>query len=312
MLVNNTICKLIGIEYPIFQGGMASLGTWELVSAVSNAGGLGIIGSGGAPSEWLREQIKLTGEHTDKPFGVNIMLMSPFLQDNLKVLIEEKVHVVTLGAGNPGLFIKMMKEAGIIIIPVVSSVALARRLERLGVDALIAEGMESGGHVGDTSTMALVPQIVDAVKIPVIAAGGIADGRGLAAAMALGAGAVQIGTRFICSNECIAHPKFKEYIINAQDRATVVTGVTTGHPVRCLENKLTRKFAELEKSGASVEEIEELGKGKLPLGVIEGDIEQGSLMAGEIAGLIKDIKPVSDIIKDIISGAEKVISSLNS
>jgi enoyl-[acyl-carrier protein] reductase II len=310
MLTDSPVCRLLGIKYPILQGGMASLGTWQLVSAVSEAGGLGIIGSGGQTPAWLRDQIKLTREQTAKPFGVNIMLMSPFLDECLKVLVEERVSVVTFGGGNPGMQIKTMKEAGIKIIPVVSSVALARRLERSGVDAIIAEGRESGGHVGDTATIVLVPQVVDAVKVPVIAAGGIADSRGLVAAFALGAQAVQMGTRFICSHECIAHARFKEYILNAQDRATVVTGNTTGHPVRCLENRFTRAYNEMEKSGASTAQLDEMGKGRLSLGVIEGDIEQGSLMSGEIAGLIKDIKPVKEIIEDIISGADRVLHAI--
>jgi len=311
MLTDSAVCKLLGIKYPIFQGGRASLGTWQLVSAVSEAGGLGIIGSGGQSPEWLREQIDLTRNTTLNPFGVNIMLMSPFLDENLKVLIDKKVPVVTFGGGNPGLQIKMMKEAGIKIMPVVSSVALARRLERSGVDAIIAEGRESGGHVGDTATMVLVPQVVDAVKIPVIAAGGIGDARGLVAAFALGASGVQIGTRFICSEECIAHIKFKEYIINAQDRATVVTGASTGHPVRCLENKLTRTFADMEKFGATPAQLDEMGRGKLVLGVIEGNVEQGSLMAGEISGLIKDIKPVKQIIDEMVRGADRIAQSLD-
>jgi enoyl-[acyl-carrier protein] reductase II len=311
MLIDSPVCRLLGIKYPIFQGGMASLGTWQLVSAVSEAGGLGIIGSGGQTPGWLREQVDLTRSKTANPFGVNIMLMSPHLEENLKVLVEKKVSIVTFGGGNPGLHIKMLKDAGIRLIPVVSSVALARRLERSGVDAVIAEGRESGGHVGDTATMVLVPQVVDAIKLPVIAAGGIADSRGLVAAFALGASGIQVGTRFICSDECIAHPRFKEYIINAQDRATVVTGANTGHPVRCLENKLTRTFAEMEKRGASPAELDELGRGKLVLGVIEGNIEQGSLMAGEISGLIKDIKPVKEIIEDMINGADRVLQSMN-
>jgi enoyl-[acyl-carrier protein] reductase II len=311
MLNNLPICKLLGIQYPILQGGMACLGTWELVSAVSNAGGLGIIGSGNASSEWVRNQIKLTKSNTNKPFGINIMLMSPFLEEILKIVIEEKVSIVTFGGGNPGIYVKPFKEAGIKVIPVVSSVALAKRLERFGVDAIIAEGLESGGHVGDTTTMSLIPQICDSVKIPVIAAGGIADGRGLVAALALGAQGVQIGTRFICTNECIAHPKYKEYIINAQDRATVVTGNTTGHPIRCLENKLTRQFASLEKKGATPEDLEEFGKGRLKLGVIDGNIDEGSLMAGQISGLINDIKPVKMVIESIIAEAENILKSLS-
>jgi enoyl-[acyl-carrier protein] reductase II len=305
------ICRMLGIKYPVIQGGMASLGTWELVSAVSNTGGLGIIGCGGSTPEIVKDQIRKTKEHTDKPFGINIMLMSPYLKEYINIIIEEKVNIVTFGGGNPGLHMNTLKDAGIKLIPVVSSVALARRLERLGADAMIAEGLESGGHVGDTSTMALVPQITDSIKIPVIAAGGISDGRGLVAALALGAQGVQMGTRFICSNECIAHPKFKEAIINAQDRATVVTGVTTGHPVRCLENKLTRSFTKLEKEGTSPEVLDKLGRGKLHAGVIEGDIEFGSLMAGQIAGLIKDIRPVKEIIEGIVNEANVIINRLS-
>jgi enoyl-[acyl-carrier protein] reductase II len=310
MLSNFDLCNLLDIKYPIIQGGMAWLGTTELVSAVSNAGGLGVIGSGDAPPDWLRDQIRATRERTDKPFGVNILMMSPFVKDNLQVIVDEGVKIVTFGGGNPGTYIPALKEAGVKAIPVVSSVALARRLERLGIDAVIAEGMESGGHVGDTATMALVPQVVQNIKLPVIAAGGIADGHGLVAALALGAQGVQMGTRFVCSEECIAHPSFKERILQAQDRATVVTGESTGHPVRCLENRLTREFRALEKAGASPEELEAFGKGRLSSGIIQGNLEEGSLMAGQIAGLIKDIKPVKTIIEDIMAEAEKVIETL--
>ena len=289
---------------------MAWLGTSELVSAVSEAGGMGTIGSGHAHPEWLKEEIRKVKHATDKPFAVNIMLMSPFLKDNLKVVLDEKVPVVTFGAGNPGSHVPLLKEAGIKIIPVVSSAALAIRLDRLGVDAFIAEGMESGGHIGDTATFPLVPQIVDAVHVPVIAAGGIADGRGLAAALALGAQGVQMGTRFICSSECIAHQNFKEYIVQARDRSTMVTGNSTGHPVRCLANKFTRRFAEMEKGGKSPEELDALGKGSMSIGVIGGDIENGSLMAGQVAGLIKDIKPVKEIIDEIMAQAERQLVRL--
>jgi len=310
MLEDLALCKLLGIKYPIIQGGMAWLGTSELVSAVSEAGGLGTIGSGHAPPDWLREEIRKTRQATDLPFAVNIMLMSPFLKENLQVILDERVPVVTLGAGNPGSYIPLLKEAGIKIMPVVSSTALAIRLDRLGVDAFVAEGMESGGHIGDTATFPLVPQIVDAVHVPVIAAGGIADGRGLAAALALGAQGVQMGTRFICSTECIAHPNFKEYILRARDRSTMVTGNSTGHPVRCLANKFTRRFAEMEKAGATSEELDSLGKGSMYAGVIEGDLENGSLMAGQIVGLIRDIKPVKDIIEEIMQDAEKQLTRL--
>lgn len=289
---------------------MAQLGTFELVSAVSNAGGLGIIGSGNMPADWLKEQINQTRAHTDKPFGVNILLISPHLQDNLQVILEKRVPVVSFGAGNPGPFIPPLREAGIKTMPVVASVALARRLERYSIDALVVEGTESGGHVGETTTIALLPQVTSAVKVPVIAAGGIADGRGLVAALALGAQGIQMGTRFICSDECIAHVKFKDEIVKAHDRATAVTGASMGHPVRCLENKLTRKFLELEKAGASIAELEALAVGGLYSGVIQGNIEEGSLMSGQIAGLIKDIKPVQFIIDDIMNEAEETINSL--
>jgi enoyl-[acyl-carrier protein] reductase II len=310
MLHNLKLCGMLNIQYPIFQGGMAWLGTAELASAVSNAGGLGIIGCGDAPPDWVRDQIRSTREKTDKPFGINVMLMSQYLNDILKVVKEEKIKIVTFGGGNPGTKIPVLKEAGMIVMPVVSSVALARRLERLGVDAIIAEGMESGGHVGETTTMSLVPQVVDAVKVPVVAAGGIADGRGLAAALALGAQGVQMGTRFICSEECIAHPRFKEQIIKSRDRSTTVTGQSTGHPVRCLENRLTRQFTALEKAGASKSELEYFGRGRLYLGIIQGNIEEGSLMAGQISGLISDIKSVKQIIQDIMAEAENAIDLL--
>lgn len=290
---------------------MAWLGTAELVSAVSNAGGLGVIGSGDAPTDWLHQQIRQTREWTKKPFAVNIMMMSPFLADNLKLVVEEKVDILTFGGGNPGVYLAGLKEKGIKVMPVVSSVALARRLERLGADAVIAEGMESGGHVGETTTLALVPQVAASLKVPVIAAGGIADGHGLVAALALGAQGIQMGTRFICSEECIAHPVFKEQILQAHDRATIVTGVSTGHPVRCLQNKLTYKFTEMEKAGASTAELEELGRGRMSLGVMQGDIEEGSLMAGQIAGLIKEIKPVKAIIDDIMTEAEQIIGDIS-
>jgi enoyl-[acyl-carrier protein] reductase II len=310
MLSNFELCNLLDIKYPIIQGGMAWLGTTELVSAVSNAGGLGVIGSGDAPTDWLRDQIRATRDSTDRPFGVNILMMSPFVKENLQMIVDEGVKIVTFGGGNPGSYIPALKEAGVKAIPVVSSVALARRLERLGADAVIAEGMESGGHVGDTATMALVPQVVQSINLPVIAAGGIADGHGLVAALALGAQGVQMGTRFVCSEECIAHPSFKERILQAQDRATVVTGETTGHPVRCLENRLTREFSAMEKAGASIEELEAFGRGRLSSGIIQGNLDEGSLMAGQIAGLIKDIKPVKAIIEDIMAEAEKVIETL--
>ena len=301
------ICDLCGIEYPIFQGGMAWVSDYRLASAVSEAGGLGIIAAGHLTPEEVREQIRKTRERTSKPFGVNIMLMSPFADEIVKVAIEEKVAVVTTGAGNPGKYVKALKEAGIKVIPVVASVALAQRMQREGVDAVIAEGMESGGHIGDITTMALVPQVVDAVDIPVIAAGGIGDARGFLAALMLGAEGVQMGTRFALSKECAVHENWKKLYIKAKDRDTVVTGRSTGHPVRVIKNKLSKKFEQMEKQGAPKEEIEKLGVGALKAAAIDGDVEWGSVMAGQIVGLLKEEKTVKEIIEEIIQGAEKLL-----
>lgn len=286
------------------------MGTYELVSAVSNAGGLGVIGCGSCDSLWLKKQIQETRLRTSRSFGVNVMLMSPHANAVMQTCLEEKVPVVCFGAGNPGKYLKNFKEAGIKIVPVVSSVALARLLERDGADAIVAEGMESGGHIGETTTMVLVPQVVDAVSIPVVAAGGIADGRGLVAALSLGAQAIQMGTRFICSDECIAHPEFKKKITKARDRSTMVTGETLGHPVRCLENKMTREFKAKERAGASKEELEKYGTGKYYQGVIQGDLEWGSLLSGQIAGMVCDIKPVKTILEEVMSEAELTMKSL--
>ena len=310
-MIRTVLCDLLGIEYPVIQGGMAWVSTAELAAAVSEAGGLGIIGSGAAPAGWLKEQLRLARGLTKKPFGVNVMLRSPYAEEVMELLAEEPVAVVTTGAGNPAKYIPGLRRAGTKIIPVVSSVALARRLERSGVDALIAEGMESGGHIGELTTMALVPQVVDAVKIPVIAAGGIYDGRGLAAALALGAVGVQVGTRFMCAQECTIHPKVKEFIIKAKDRDTAVTGASTGHPVRALRNKLTKKYEELEKSGAPAEEIENLGVGSLRLAMVEGDIEYGTVMAGQVSAMVNRIEPARAIVEDIVRGAAAVIAGLN-
>lgn len=311
-MLKTPLCELLGIEHPIIQGGMAYLGTVELVSAVSEAGGLGIIGSGNLPPDWVKKEISLVRSLTHKPFGVNIMLMSPFVEQLVGIVIEEKVPIVTTGGGNPGVYIPKLKDAGIKVMPVVSLIALARRLERLGVDVIIAEGMESGGHIGETTTMALVPQVVDSVRIPVAAAGGFADGRGLAAALTLGAQGIQMGTRFVCSEECIAHPNFKQRILEAGDHDTVVTGGSLGHPVRCLKNKLTRQFQVMERENTPPEEIEQFGMGRLHSGVIEGDIENGSLMAGQITGLIKEIKPAKQIIEEIVAEAEALLVKLAS
>ncbi|WP_182188398.1 enoyl-[acyl-carrier-protein] reductase FabK [Pectinatus frisingensis] len=308
MFENNRLCKLLNIKYPIFQGGMAWIGTAELVSAVSNAGGLGIIGAGHMPPDLLRIEIQKTKKWTQKPFGVNIMLMSPFVKEVMQVVLDEKVPVITTGAGNPGEYIPALKEIGSKVIPVVASVALAKRLVRTGVDAVVAEGLESGGHIGEITTMSLVPQIVDAVDVPVIAAGGIGDARGMIAAFALGAVGVQMGTRFVLSTECIAHENYKKMVLKARDRSTVVTGRSTGHPVRVLSNRLTRKFQELEKGGASVAELEELGAGKLNLATHKGDVENGSVMIGQISGMLTEIKPVKQILEDIVSQVDATVN----
>ncbi|MEG6521580.1 enoyl-[acyl-carrier-protein] reductase FabK [Desulfotomaculum sp. 1211_IL3151] len=310
MRINTKLCTLLGVEYPILQGGMAWVSTAELAAAVSEAGGLGIIGSGHAPTEWLEEQISKAKRLTNKPFGVNIMLMSPFTEQNMQLIIQERVPVVTTGAGNPGKYVPALKGIGTKVIPVVASVALGQRMARAGVDALIAEGGESGGHIGELHTMPLVPQVVDAVDIPVIAAGGFFDGRGLVAALALGAQGIQMGTRFMCASECTVHDNVKGVIIKAKDRETVVTGRTTGHPVRVVRNKLTRHFEERERQGASPDELEKLGAGRLRMAMVEGDIQQGSVMAGQICAMVKKIEPAADIIQDIIGGAEQVIGRL--
>lgn len=294
------ITELLNIEVPIFQGGMAWVSTYTLAAAVSNAGGLGIIAAGAANGEYVRDQIRKVREITNRPFGVNVMLLSPYAEEVIKVIIEEKVPVVTTGAGSPGKYIKDLKAVGAKIFPVVPSVALAKRMEKEGVDGVIAEGTESGGHVGELTTMSLVPQVVDNVNIPVIAAGGIADGRGMLAAFALGAVGVQIGTRFVCSDECYVHENYKIAIISAKDRDAVVTGRLIGAPVRGLKNKLTREFEKLEERKASREEFEIFGAGALRKAVVDGDIKNGSVMAGQISGLINDIKPCSEIINDLI------------
>lgn len=306
MFEENPICKLLNIKYPIFQGGMAWIGTAELASAVSNAGGLGIIGAGHMPPDILRAEIQKAKKWTDKPFGVNIMLMSPFVKEVMQVVVDERVAVVTTGAGNPAEYLPSLKEVGTKVIPVVASVALAKRLVRSGVDAVIAEGTESGGHIGDITTMALVPQVVDAVDVPVIAAGGIGDSRGITAAIALGASGVQMGTRFVVSEECIAHENYKNLVLKAKDRSTVVTGRSTGHPVRVLSNKMTREYAELEAKQTPVEELEKFGAGRLNLATHKGDVENGSVMIGQISGMLDEIKPVAVIIEELVSGLAAV------
>ena len=310
MFENNAICKLLNIKYPIFQGGMAWIGTAELASAVSNAGGLGIIGAGHMPPDILRAEIQKCKGWTDKPFGVNIMLMSPFVKEVMQVVIDERVAVVTTGAGNPGEYLPALKEIGTKVIPVVASVALAKRLVRAGADAVIAEGTESGGHIGEITTMALLPQVVDAVDVPVIGAGGIGDSRGMAAAFALGAQAVQMGSRFVLSEECIAHENYKKMVLKAKDRSTELTGRYFGHPARVLATKLSRKYEEMEAAQAPAEELEKLGAGSLRRATHEGDVENGSVMIGEISGMLNDIKPVKTIIEDIVNGLPKVITGI--
>ena len=299
----NRICRMLDIRYPIFLGGMAHVSRAPLVTAVSDAGGLGIIGSGGMSAEMLAEQIALVREKTNQPFGVNLMLMDPNIDEQVAVVVRERVPVVTTGAGNPAKHLDQLRSAGIKVFPVVPVTALARRMERAGVDGIIAEGTESGGHVGEVTTMVLVPQVVDAVSVPVVAAGGIADGRGLAAALALGAEGVQIGTVFLASAEAPVHDNYKQAILNANDRSTLVTGRDIGAPVRAIANKMTKEFARYEKEGRPLEEFEHLAVGGLCRAVYEGDVDTGSLMAGQIAGLIGEIKPVQTIIQDMVRTA---------
>lgn len=301
------ITELLGIKYPIIQGGMAWVAEYHLAAAVSEAGGLGIIGAGGAPAAFVREQIQKVKELTDKPFGVNVMLMNPEADEIAKVIVEEGVKVVTTGAGNPGKYMAMWKEADIKVIPVVASVGLAKMMERAGADAVVAEGTESGGHIGAATTMTLVPQVVDAITIPVIAAGGIADGRGFAAAMMLGAEAVQMGTRFVVAKECIVHENYKQKIIGAKDIDSEVTGRSTGHPVRCIRNKMTREYLKMEKEGATLEELEKMTLGSLRKAVVDGDVVDGTLMAGQIAGMVNKEQTCAEIIEDVMAQAENLL-----
>ncbi len=311
-MIETRITKLLDIKYPLIQGGMAWVSSASLIAAVSNAGGLGVFGSGSLEPDLVREEIRKIKSLTDKPFGVNVMLMMPTAPGVVDVCIEEKVSVVTTGAGNPAPYVKRFKDAGIKVVPVVSSVALAKRLERSGVDAVIAEGHESGGHVGEITTMVLIPQIADAIKIPVIAAGGIADGRGIAAAFALGAEAVQMGTRFILAKECHAHINYKQAVLKARDRDTVMTGQKLGHPVRVIRNKLTKEYIDREFGGATNEELEEMGKGRLKLSVIDGDCCQGSVMAGQISGMLKKEQTAQEIILELEEDYRKVFERLQS
>ena len=306
----NRVCNILGIKYPIIQGAMAWIADGNLAGHVSKEGGLGIIAGGGMPVDILRENIKKAKEITSNPFGVNLMLMMPNIEDQIDVCIEEGVKIVTTGAGNPGVYMEKLKAHGIKVVPVVASVALAKRMERIGADAIIAEGMEAGGHIGEITTMALVPQIAEAVSIPVIAAGGVAGGKQFLATFALGAEGVQIGTRFLIAEECNVHDNYKEAIIKAKDRGTVVTGSYTGHPVRVLNNKLAKTMLKMESEGASVEELEKLGTGKLRLAAVDGDVKDGSVMSGQVAGMIKKRETVKEILTDLMEDLKRELNNL--
>ncbi len=302
------VSRLLGTTYPVIQGGMAWVAEYHLAAAVSNAGGLGIIGAASAPPEVVREQIRQAKKLTDRPFGVNVMLLNPNAAEVAKIVIEEGVKVVTTGAGNPAKFMDDWKAAGVVVIPVVASVAMAKLMERGGADAVVAEGMESGGHIGAQTTMTLVPQVVDAVNIPVIAAGGIADGRGVAAAMMLGAEGVQLGTRFVTAKESIAHENYKERIIKAKDIDSEVTGMSTGHPIRVLRNQMSREYLRMEKEGASFEKLEQLTLGSLRKAVMDGDVKNGSLMAGQCAGLVKKEQSCKEIVEELMTEADELLN----
>lgn len=310
MYFKTALCEMLDIKYPLIQGAMAHIAGGRLAAAVSAAGGLGVIGASGADRKWTKEEIDLLRGLTDRPFAVNLMIASSNIQELIDLVIEEKVPVVTTGGGNPGPYIDRLKEAGIKVIPVVASVALAKRLTRLGADAIVAEGTESGGHVGEMTTMCLVPMVVDAVQVPVIAAGGIADGRGFMAALALGADGVQVGTRFICAEECNVHPAYQERVLKARDRDTVICGLSTSHPVRAIHNKFTREYLKCEKSAYSQEELEILGKGRYPAAAREGDMEKGSVLAGQVCGLIKEIQSAEEIVMDLIGDACRIKNRL--
>ncbi|MCD8003085.1 MAG: enoyl-[acyl-carrier-protein] reductase FabK [Clostridia bacterium] len=307
-MIKSPICELLGIEYPVFQGGMAWIADGNLAAAVSNGGGLGIIAAGNAPASYVKEQIGVARSLTDKPFGVNVMLMSPAADEVAAVVAEEKVPVVTTGAGNPTKYMKLWREAGVKVIPIVPSVAMAKLMTRLGASAVIAEGCESGGHIGELTTMVLVPLICDATPLPVIAAGGIADGREGAAAFMLGACGIQMGTRFLSAEECPIHPTYKEKVIKANDLCTMVTGKRLGHPVRSLRTPFARRFYKAEYSDMSDEELDSLGVGALRLAVKEGDVENGTFLCGQVAALVNKVQPAAEIVKEIIDDTERVLN----
>lgn len=306
-MIHTPLCDLLGIEYPVFQGGMAWIADGKLAAAVSDGGGLGILAAGNAPADYVQEQIRIAKGLTHRPFGVNIMLMSPFADDVAQVVAQEKVAVVTTGAGNPAKYMKLWQEAGIRVIPVVASVAMAKLMTRQGASALIAEGGESGGHVGELTTMVLVPQICDATNLPVIAAGGIADGRGVAAAFMLGACGVQMGTRFLSAEECSIHPTYKERILKANDLCTMVTGKRLGHPVRSLRTAFARNYAKAEYGGVDDETLEAMGTGALRKAVENGDLEEGCFLSGQVAAMVHKVQPAAEIVREVIEGAEPVL-----
>lgn len=309
-MLGKELTELLGIKYPVIQGAMAWIANAQLAAAVSNAGGLGIIAAGNTPPDLLEKELIKIRELTDKPYGLNIMLMSPTAPAAVELAAKYRVKVLTTGAGSPGKVIERLKPLGTIIMPVVASTAVAKRAVRQGAQAIIAEGMEAGGHIGELSTMVMTPLVAQAVNVPVITAGGIVDGRGMAAAFALGAKGVQVGTRFVCSTECTVHPNYKNAIVNARERCTAVTGAPTGHPVRCIENKLAREFLRLEYEHASNEEIAKLGVGKLRAAVIDGDVEYGSVMSGQVAALVSDVRSCSDIITGMVTEAENILKNL--
>jgi enoyl-[acyl-carrier protein] reductase II len=311
MALTTRLTGVLECEHPIIQGGMAWTATAELAAAVSNAGGFGIIGAGQMPTDLLRQQIRTAKSLTDEPFGVNLMLLTPHIDDIVEMVLEEGVHAVTTGAGNPGKYMTALKDKGIKVLPIAPSVALAKRLESIGADAIIGEGMEAGGHIGELTTMVLIPQLVDAVSIPVVAAGGIADGRQMAAAFALGAEGVQVGTRFMCAEECTIHPAVKERVLKAKDRDTVVTGYSTGHPVRVLKNKLSRQCELLDRQNEP-EKLDELGVGSLRRCMVEGDVDMGSMMAGQVSAMVTQIQSAAEIVDDLVTEAEAVMRRLGS
>ena len=306
-MIRTPLCDLVGIEYPVFQGGMAWIADGRLAAAVSEGGGLGIIAAGNAPGSYVREQIHIAKARTGRPFGVNIMLLSPFAEEVAQVVAEERVAVVTTGAGNPSRYMALWKEAGVKVVPVVASVAMAKLMTRLGASALIAEGGESGGHVGELTTMVLVPQVCDATHLPVIAAGGIADGRGVAAAFMLGACGVQMGTRFLSAEECTIHPAYRERILKAKDLCTMVTGKKTGHPVRSLRTNFPREYAKAEFGGVDEATLDEMASGRLRIAVEEGDLERGCFLAGQAAAMVTEVQPAADIVRAAIEGAEPLL-----